>query len=99
MKSISNFANYVIQLNVSIDILILNAGVMMCPYSQTEEGFELQFGTNHLGHFLLVKLLLPYMQRRESRIVHVSSNAHEHYVYPNGIEFDQLNSSQGYNEM
>ena len=59
-----------------IDILINNAGVMMCPFSLTKEGYELQFGTNHLGHFLLTKLLLSNVIATEGRIVNLSSLAH-----------------------
>jgi len=62
-----------------IDILINNAGVMMCPLSRTEDGFEMQFGTNHLGHFLLTNLLLPLVTAAApgARIVNISSIAHD----------------------
>ena len=62
-----------------IDVLINNAGVMMCPLSRTEEGFEMQIGTNHFGHFYLTNLLLPLVKKSGSgaRIVTVSSLAHE----------------------
>ena len=56
-----------------IDLLINNAGVMIPPLSRTADGFELQFGTNHLGHFALTNLLLPQIT---GRVVTVSSDAH-----------------------
>ena len=61
-----------------IDILINNAGVMACPKTKTKDGFEMQFGTNHLGHFLLTNLLMPQLKRAApgARIVNVSSMAH-----------------------
>jgi NAD(P)-dependent dehydrogenase (short-subunit alcohol dehydrogenase family) len=61
-----------------IDILVNNAGVMVCPLTRTADGFELQFGTNHLGHFLLTHLLLPLLERSgNARVVTVSSMAHQ----------------------
>lgn len=60
-----------------IDVLILNAAIMACPYRLTEDGIEAQFGTNHLGHFLFGNLLLKE-DLIGSRIVLVSSSASEH---------------------
>jgi len=67
-----------------IDLLINNAGVMVPPLSRTAEGFELQFGTNHLGHFALTNLLL---ERITGRVVTVSSTGHR----IGSIDFDDLN--------
>jgi NAD(P)-dependent dehydrogenase (short-subunit alcohol dehydrogenase family) len=67
-----------------IDLLINNAGVMIPPLTRTDDGFELQFGTNHLGHFALTNLLLPNVT---GRVVTVSSSAHR----PGKIDFDDLN--------
>lgn len=76
-----------------LDLLINNAGVMIPPFSITEEGFELQFGTNHLGHFALTGLLLPLINRTpEARIVTLSSEAHR----LGKIDFDNLNAEKGY---
>src|SRR6201994_2080637 len=68
----------------SIDILINNAGIMIPPLSQTADGFEMQFGTNHLGHFALTNLLLPHIT---GRVVTVSSGAHR----MGRIDFSDLN--------
>ncbi|MFD4672585.1 oxidoreductase [Lentzea sp. NPDC058450] len=57
-----------------IDVLVNNAGVAMTPFSRTADGFELQFGTNHLGHFALTNLLLPSIT---GRVVTVASGAHK----------------------
>ena len=67
-----------------IDLLINNAGVMIPPLSRTKDGFELQFGTNHLGHFALTNLLLPHVT---GRVVTVSSGMHQ----LGRIDFDDLN--------
>ncbi|MFD7409046.1 oxidoreductase [Streptomyces sp. NPDC059866] len=74
-----------------LDLLINNAGVMMLPEQRTKDGFEMQFGTNHLGHFALTNLLLPYVT---DRVVTVSSGAHR---WGDGvIHFDDLNLTSGY---
>jgi NAD(P)-dependent dehydrogenase (short-subunit alcohol dehydrogenase family) len=67
-----------------IDLLINNAGVMVPPLSRTAEGFELQFGTNHLGHFALTNLLLEHVS---GRVVTVTSTGHR----MGSIDFDDLN--------
>ena len=81
--------------HASIDLLINNAGVMMPPKQTTRDGFELQIGTNHLGHFaltgLLLDLLLPV---RGSRVVTVSSFAHR--VPGAAIHFDDLHWDRSY---
>ncbi|XP_071962136.1 retinol dehydrogenase 13-like isoform X2 [Antedon mediterranea] len=79
----------------TVDILINNAGVMRCPYEKTEDGFERQFGVNHLGHFLLTNLLLDKLKNSQpSRIITVSSIAHER----GEIEFDDLNCEKNYDK-
>ena len=76
-----------------IDLLINNGGVMEPPYEQTEDGFELTFATNHLGHFALTALLLGRLRERPgSRIVTVSSEGHTR----GSINFDDLQFERGY---
>jgi NAD(P)-dependent dehydrogenase (short-subunit alcohol dehydrogenase family) len=79
-----------------LDILINNAGVMVPPYRKTKEGYELQFGTNHLGHFTLTGLLMPLLlETPDSRIVTVSSIA----ARGGRIDFENLDGSKKYNPM
>ena len=79
--------------NGGIDVLINNGGVMEPPYDRTVDGFELTFGTNHLGHFALTGLLLDrLLERPGSRIVTVSSEGHTRGV----IDFEDLQSENGY---
>lgn len=60
-----------------LDILVNNAGLMQIPYWKTAQGFEMQFGVNHLGHFLLTNLLVDLMKKANSaRIINVSSLTH-----------------------
>jgi NAD(P)-dependent dehydrogenase (short-subunit alcohol dehydrogenase family) len=73
----------------SLDLLINNAGVMACPEAQTADGFEMQLGTNHLGHFALTAELLPALRAAaqaggDVRIVNLSSRGH----FRGGINFD-----------
>ncbi len=76
-----------------LDMLINNAGIMAIPYSETADGFETQFGVNHLGHFALTGLLLDkILATPDSRIVSVSSTAN----YMGRINFDDLMGKQNY---
>ncbi len=79
----------------TLDLLINNAGVMAIPYRTTADGFEMQFGTNHLGHFALTGLLLPIILRTpKARVVTVSSSLHR----SGHINFDDLNPKANYKE-
>jgi NAD(P)-dependent dehydrogenase (short-subunit alcohol dehydrogenase family) len=71
-----------------LDVLVNNAGVMATPERRTKDGFELQIGTNHLGHFALTNLLLPHVR---DRVVTVSSGAHR----MGSIRLDDLNWERG----
>ena len=94
MKSIRDFASDVLAEEPHIDILICNAGVMFTPYKLTEDGFELQFGVNHLGHFYLTHLLLDRIKESTpSRIVVVASIAH----YTGYLDFNDMMWTKRYN--
>jgi NAD(P)-dependent dehydrogenase (short-subunit alcohol dehydrogenase family) len=77
----------------SLDVLLLNAGIMGAPPVLTKDGYEMHMGTNHLGHALLLKLLKPALDKTsDARVVHLSSAGFRH-VGPTGIEFDTLKSA------
>lgn len=77
LNSVREFAKSINESEEHLDILINNAGVMVCPQSQTEDGFETQLGVNHIGHFLLTNLLLDLIKKSApSRIVILSSSGH-----------------------
>jgi NAD(P)-dependent dehydrogenase (short-subunit alcohol dehydrogenase family) len=77
LASVREFAAWFSSRHDRLDILINNAGVMATPFERTVDGFELQFGTNHLGHFLLTNLLTPLLiAGAPSRVVNLSSGGH-----------------------
>lgn len=93
LQSVRQLAKDVLATEERLDILINNAGIMSCPKWQTEDGFEMQFGVNHLGHFLLTNCLLDLLKKSSpSRIVNVSSLAHER----GQIYFDDINQDKDY---
>jgi NAD(P)-dependent dehydrogenase (short-subunit alcohol dehydrogenase family) len=88
LKSVREFADGVSAAYQRLDVLINNAGVMACPFSKTEDGFEIQMGVNHLGHFALTGHLIPLLKKtKSSRIVATSSIAHRQ----GNINFDDFN--------
>ena len=88
LSSVRKFAQNFTKRVSRLDLLINNAGVMVPPYGKTVDGFELQFGTNHLGHFALTVLLIDMLKKVSgSRIVTVSSGAHAFGM----LDFDDLN--------
>ena len=95
LASVRQFADGILKNEPRLDILINNAGVMGCPYQMTEDGLEMQFGVNHIGHFLLTLLLLDLMKKSgPSRIINVSSLAHR---FGTGvINFDDINAEKDY---
>ncbi len=93
LDSVSAFAKGVIAAGIPVDVLVNNAGIMMPPRSLTKQGFELQFGVNHLGHFALTGLLLDtLMAGGGGRIVTVSSALHKR----GSIHWDDLDGERRY---
>ncbi|WP_055591148.1 SDR family oxidoreductase [Peterkaempfera griseoplana] len=94
LESVAAFARLLLDRDRPLDLLVNNAGIMAVPTRHTTaDGFELQFGTNHLGHFALTGRLLPLLRRGDApRVVTVSSIAHR----TGRIDFDDLQSERSY---
>lgn len=93
LSSVRAFAEQFTRQHTALPLLINNAGVMALPYRRTADGFEMQFGTNHLGHFALTGLLLPLILAAPgARVVNVSSSAHQF----GKIDFDNLDGTKSY---
>jgi NAD(P)-dependent dehydrogenase (short-subunit alcohol dehydrogenase family) len=93
LASIRRFAGEFARRHDRLDVLINNAGIMVPPFAKTADGFESQFGTNHLGHFALTGLLLDLLiQTPHARVVTISSSGHRF----GKIDFDNLNAEKGY---
>ena len=93
LKSVRAFAKSFVKKFKRLDLLINNAGIMMPPYTLTEDGFESQLAANYLGHFALTGLLLPLLNATPgARVVTLSSLAHKW----SGIQFDDLQFTKGY---
>ncbi|KFK22610.1 hypothetical protein AALP_AAs41518U000100, partial [Arabis alpina] len=96
VDSVRKFASEYKSARLPLNLLINNAGIMACPFMLSMDNIELQFATNHLGHFLLTKLLLDTMKstsresKREGRIVNLSSVSHR-FSYQEGVRFDKIN--------
>ena len=96
LQSIASASEQIKASESRLDLLINNAGVMVPPRTLTEDGFELQLGVNHLGHFALTLQLLPLlMAQANARVVNVSSLAHRGAK----IDFDDLMAEQNYSRM
>ncbi|OMO58625.1 Short-chain dehydrogenase/reductase SDR [Corchorus olitorius] len=101
MASVRKFASEYLSSCLPLNLLINNAGVMATPFMLSHDSIELQFATNHIGHFLLTDLLLETMKKtaresnREGRIVILSSEGHR-FAYSEGIRFDKINDEPGY---
>ncbi|WP_327417215.1 oxidoreductase [Streptomyces sp. NBC_01233] len=99
LASVREFATSYGQRRTSLDLLVNNAGVMALPYGRTADGFETQFGVNHLGHFALTGLLLPRLRAAApgARIVNVSSGFHAlGRIDVEGGGLDALSGEHGY---
>lgn len=93
--SIHRFVSDFLSSEKRLDVLINNAGIFRCPFMTTKEGFEMQFGVNHLGHFLLTNLLLDRLKESAPSKVVVVASA----LYKNGkIDFDNLNGEKKYSK-
>jgi NAD(P)-dependent dehydrogenase (short-subunit alcohol dehydrogenase family) len=93
LESVRAFATGLVAQSPTLDLLVNNAGIMMTPASRTADGYELQLGTNHLGHFALTGLLLSALGRgTRPRVVTVSSIEHK----AGHIHFDDLQLERGY---
>jgi NAD(P)-dependent dehydrogenase (short-subunit alcohol dehydrogenase family) len=96
IESVKHAASTVLAESARLDILMLNAGIMAAPPGLTKDGYELQFGTNYLGHALLAKLLVPLMEKTAAilgmdvRIVMVSSYGHKYTPKPEGIRYETI---------
>ncbi|XP_058202036.1 short-chain dehydrogenase TIC 32, chloroplastic-like [Rhododendron vialii] len=105
MASVRKFGSEYKSLGLPLNLLINNAGVMAPPFMLTQDNIELQFGTNHIGHFLLTNLLLETMKstaresRKEGRIVIVSSEGHRRFGFPEGVRFDNINDKSSFRTM
>ena len=98
LKSVDSAAKSFQSQSKRLDLLYNNAGIMAVPAATTQEGYEIQFGTNHIGHALLTKLLLPTMLKTaeepnaDVRIINLSSMGHQ-MAPTKGIDFDNLSLS------
>ncbi|CAG8606903.1 5154_t:CDS:2 [Dentiscutata erythropus] len=96
LNSVKVAAETFLTRNLPLHILVNNAGIMATPFAKTVDGIQDQFGVNHIGHFVFTLLLLPTIKASApSRIVNVSSHAHER-APPAGIEFEKLNDPEAH---
>ncbi len=91
LSVVKNFAEKILEHEQHVNILLNNAGTAHTLHSLTSDGLEMEFGTNHIGHFYLTKLLLPLLIRSKARIVNVSSMGH--CLVDNSINYEFPSSS------
>ncbi|KAL2870386.1 uncharacterized protein BJX67DRAFT_345462 [Aspergillus lucknowensis] len=96
LESVKKAATTVLAESERLDILMLNAGIMAAPPGLTSNGYEVQFGTNYMGHALLAKMLIPLLEKTAAlpnadvRVIAVSSRGHMYAAKPEGIKYDTL---------
>ncbi|KAH9326188.1 hypothetical protein KI387_006366, partial [Taxus chinensis] len=101
ISSVQNFASNFKSLDLPLNILVNNAGILAVPFQLSQDGIELTFATNHIGHFLLTNLLVENMKATaretgiEGRIINVTSLGHQ-LTYSGGIRFDKINDKSGF---
>ncbi|KAI8637249.1 retinol dehydrogenase 14-like protein [Parasitella parasitica] len=101
LSSIRSFTDAFFELYLPLNLLVNNAGVMAGPKSFTKDGFEVQFGVNHMGHFYLTQLLTNKLKQSApgARVVCLSSSANYHFLTKEGLDFTNLNAERYYAPM
>ena len=95
IASVNTFVDDVLAMDLGIDILINNAGIMACPETRTDKGWELQFAANHVGHFVLTTGLIPALKQSSSaRVVTLSSAAHKF----SGVRWSDIHAEEAYDK-
>ncbi|KAJ3351834.1 hypothetical protein HDU83_008560 [Entophlyctis luteolus] len=95
LKQVVSAAEELTARHPTIDVLINNAGIMAAPFALSKDGIEDQFATNHVGHFVFTKKLLPALLKgNKPRIVNLSSSLHARAPAPEGIRFENINNEK-----
>ncbi|MFF4232034.1 SDR family NAD(P)-dependent oxidoreductase [Streptomyces sp. NPDC001820] len=94
LESVRSFTERFLASDRGIDLMVNNAGIMACPETRVGPGWEAQFATNHLGHYVLVNRLWPAIERGGGRVVSVSSNGHQ----LSDIHWDDVHFERGYDK-
>ncbi|KAI8926190.1 hypothetical protein BC831DRAFT_380933, partial [Entophlyctis helioformis] len=96
LKQVRSAAQAFVARGIKLDCLVNNAGIMASPFALSVDGIEEQFATNHVGHFLLTRELMPALLKApEPRVVNLSSSYHDKAPRPEGIRFADINNPKG----
>ncbi|KAF4633028.1 hypothetical protein G7Y89_g5100 [Cudoniella acicularis] len=102
LSSVAAAAQDFIRRETKLHVIVNNAGIMAVPFEMSKDGYESQWQTNYMSHFLLTELLLPILlatakvsKPGDVRVVNVTSVGHSHFAPKSGIEFDDINQEQG----